>query len=75
MAYANSMSAEMGFQRARARADRLAMSSKATAPDARRIEVKLAASMLPVPRASRHRMELAANETSASAVRTSVRRD
>jgi len=50
------------------------MSLSATAPDARRSVVKLAASMLPLPSASRHRMELAAKARRASAVRRKVRR-
>lgn len=44
------------------------------APDASRIDVKLAASMLPLPSAKRQRIELAAKARSASAVRRKVRR-
>jgi hypothetical protein len=50
------------------------MSKSATAPEARRIVVKLAASMLPEPSASRHKIELAAKARSARAVRRKVRR-
>lgn len=40
-----------------------------TAPDVRRIVVKLAASMLSVPRANRHKMELAAKAHNAEIVK------
>jgi hypothetical protein len=68
------MAAEMGFQRACVRPVAEGMRSRATAPEASRIDVKLAASMLPLPSAKRHRIELAAKARRASAVRRKVRR-
>jgi len=68
------MAAETGFQRACVRPVAAGMRRSTTAPEARRIVVKLAASMLPLPSAKRHRIELAAKARSASAVRRKVRR-
>jgi len=68
------MAAETGFQRACVRPVAEGIRKSATAPEARRMLVKLAASMLPLPSARRHRIELAAKARSASAVRRKVRR-
>jgi hypothetical protein len=68
------MAAEIGFQRACVRPVAEGMRSSATAPEARRMLVKLAASILPEPSANRHRIELAAKARRASAVRRKVRR-
>jgi hypothetical protein len=58
---------------ARRDADAVQTSHKVSAPAAIRTVVKLAASMLAEPKAKRHKIEFAANATSATSVRAAVR--